>query len=227
MTIFRHGVTVRRRSPTWQTAVLLVMGLGIGGYAIRANERTFRAAAVARLTSAFPAITDGDTIRINGVKIRIIGIDAPDTEPLRQLSGDHLRRLAVRDGGMTCSIDLFASLTSARPCRAPATSYGRDNLSCVFNRNGADVAATITASSPMAFTAPQRWRRLARAAASGAATIRRWRRLRTGERSSATENVAADFRFARANIGYVTGRFHARRSPCRARVRPLCASGRS
>lgn len=145
MTIFRRGAPVRRRPPAWQTAVLLVMSLGISGYALRANDRIFRAASVARLTSASPLIIDGDTIRINGVPIRIIGIDAPDTEPMRRLSGDHLRRLAVRDGGITCSVDLFAKLTSANPCRTPATSYGRDNLSCVFNRNGADVAATMAA----------------------------------------------------------------------------------
>jgi len=145
MTIFRRGAPVRRMPPAWQTAILLVMGLGISGYALRANDRTFRAASVVRLTSASPVIIDGDTIRINGVPVRIIGIDAPDTEPRRRLSGDHLRRLAVRDGGMTCSVDLFAKLASARPCRTPATSYGRENLSCVFNKNGADVAATMAA----------------------------------------------------------------------------------
>lgn len=145
MTIFRHGVAVRRRAPAWQTVIMLVLGVGISGYALRASQGTFRAASIARFTAAAPVIVDGDTIRIDGMPIRIIGIDAPDTEPLRRLSADHLRRLAARDGGMTCSVDLFAKLTTGLPCRTPATSYGRANLSCVFNKNGADVAATMVA----------------------------------------------------------------------------------
>ena len=134
MTIFRRGVAVRR-PPAWQTVVMLIMGLGISGYALRASQGTLRAASIARFTTAAPVIVDGDTIRI----------DAPDSEPLRRLSADHLRRLAARDGGMICSVDLFASLTTGSPCRAPATSYGRANLSCVFNRNRTDVAATMVA----------------------------------------------------------------------------------
>lgn len=145
MTIFRHGVAVRRRAPAWQTVIILVLGVGISGYALRASQGTFRAASIARFTTVAPVVVDGDTVRINGKPIRIIGIDAPDTEPLRRLSADHLRRLAARDGGMTCSVDLFASPTTGSPCRAPATSYGRSNLSCVFNRNSADVAATMVA----------------------------------------------------------------------------------
>ena len=145
MTIFRHGIAVRRRAPAWQTVILLVLGVGISGYALRASQGTFRAAPIARFTTVAPVIVDGDTVRINGKPIRIIGIDAPDTEPLRRLSADHLRRLAARDGGMTCNVDLFATLTTGSPCRTPATSYGRANLSCVFNKNGADVAATMMA----------------------------------------------------------------------------------
>ena len=145
MTFFRHGLAMRRRSPTWQTVIMLVMGVGISGYALRASQGTFRAASTARFTTVAPVIVDGDTIRIDGMPIRIIGIDAPDTEPLRRLSADHLRRLSARDGGMTCSIDLCARLTTGSPCRTPATSDGRANLSCLFNKNGADVAATMVA----------------------------------------------------------------------------------
>ena len=145
MTIFRHGMAVRRRVPAWQTVIMLVLGVGISGYALRASQGTFHAASIARFTTVAPVIVDGDTIRIDGMPIRIIGIDAPDTEPLRRLSADHLRGLAARDGGMTCSVDLFARLTTSTPCRTPATSYGRANLSCVFNKNGADVAATMVA----------------------------------------------------------------------------------
>lgn len=145
MTIFRHGAAVRRRAPAWQTVVMLVLGVGISDYALRASQGTFRAASIARFTTVVPVIVDGDTIRINGKPIRVIGIDAPDSEPLRRLSADHLRRLAARDGGMTCSVNLFARLTTGSPCRTPPTSYGRANLSCVFNKNGADVAATMVA----------------------------------------------------------------------------------
>lgn len=144
MMIFRHGVAVRR-PPAWQTVIMLVLGVGISGYALRASQGTFRAASIARFTTVAPVIVDGDTVRIDGMPIRIIGIDAPDIEPLRRISADHLRRLSARDGGMTCSVDLFARLTDGGPCRSPATSYGRDNLSCVFNKNGADVAATMVA----------------------------------------------------------------------------------
>lgn len=124
---------------------MMVLGVGISGYALRASQGTFRAASIARFTTVARVIVDGDTVRINGKPIRIIGIDAPDIEPLRRLSADYLRRLAARDGGMTCSVDLFARLTTGSPCRTPATSYGRANLSCVFNKNGADVAATMVA----------------------------------------------------------------------------------
>lgn len=145
MTIFRHGVAAHRRLPTWRTIVMLALGVGISGYALRASQGTFRAASIARFTVVVPVIVDGDTVRIDGMPIRIVGIDAPDTEPLRRISSDHLRRLALRDGGMTCSVDLFAGLTTGSPCRRLATSYGRNNLSCVFNKNGADVAATMVA----------------------------------------------------------------------------------
>lgn len=145
MTIFRHGVTVRKRLPAWQTIAMLALGVGISVYALRASQGTFRAASIARFTAVAPVIVDGDSVRIDGMPIRIIGMDAPDTEPLRRISADHLRRLALRDGGMTCSVDLFARLISGRPCRTPTTSYGRNNLSCVFAKNGADVAATMVA----------------------------------------------------------------------------------
>ena len=145
MTIFRRGVAVRKRLPAWQTIIMLALGVGISGYALRASQGTFRAASIVRFTAVAPVIVDGDTVRIDGMPIRIIGIDAPDTEPLRRISADHLRRLALRDGGMTCSVDLFARLTTGRPCRTPTTSYGRNNLSCVFSKNGADVAATMVA----------------------------------------------------------------------------------
>ncbi|MBJ6123625.1 thermonuclease family protein [Sphingomonas mollis] len=125
--------------------LILGLGLGISGYALRASKGTLRAVAIARFTTVAPVIVDGDTIRIDGMPIRIIGIDAPDSEPLRRHSGHHLRRLASRDGGMTCSVDLFARLTTGSRCRAPATSYGRADMSCVFNRNSADVAATMVA----------------------------------------------------------------------------------
>lgn len=100
------------------------------------------------LQSADPRIIDGDTVELDGRKVRIIGIDAPDTGPandiLESASQLYLEELAARYGGIQCQSGfLDRPLAAEKVCQEPSTSFGRANLSCRFRSNGASVAATM------------------------------------------------------------------------------------
>lgn len=117
-------------------------------YSITQNKESLVEASQTRLTSPNPRIIDGDTIDFPNGRVRIVGIDAPDDDLalLKKLSGDALRGLALRDGGMDCSVSMFDyALRRENQCRTNPKSYGRLNLACRFSANKASVGATMVA----------------------------------------------------------------------------------
>jgi len=117
-------------------------------YSIAQNKESIVEASQTRLTSANPRIIDGDTVDLTNGRVRIVGIDAPDDDLplLKKLSSDALRALALRDGGMDCSVSMFDyALRHENQCRTNPKSYGRLNLACRFPANKASVGATMVA----------------------------------------------------------------------------------
>jgi len=101
-----------------------------------------------RLSSATPRIIDGDTVDFANGRVRVVGIDAPDDDlpQLKAISTAVLRGLAMRDGGMDCSVSMFDyALRRENQCRTDPKSYGRLNLACRFPANKASVGATMVA----------------------------------------------------------------------------------
>lgn len=117
-------------------------------YSITQNKESIVEASQTRLTSPNPRIIDGDTVDFTNGRVRIVGIDAPDDDLplLKKLSSDALRGLALRDGGMDCSVSMFDyALRRENQCRTNPKSYGRLNLACRFPANKASVGATMVA----------------------------------------------------------------------------------
>jgi len=80
--------------------------------------------------------------------VRVVGIDAPDDDlpQLKAISSEALRGLALRDGGMDCSVSMFDyALRREKQCRTDPKSYGRLSLACRFPANKASVGATMVA----------------------------------------------------------------------------------
>src|SRR3546814_12228025 len=76
---------------------------------------------------------DGDTIDFPNGQVRVVGIDAPDDDlpQLKAISSEALRGLALRDGGMDCSVSMFDyALRREKQCRTDPKSYGRVNQTC-------------------------------------------------------------------------------------------------
>lgn len=129
----------------WMMATTFVV---VALYSISQNKSSLIEAAQTKLSSPSPRIIDGDTVDFPNGRVRIVGIDAPDDDrpQLKALASDALRRLAARDGGLTCSASLFDyALRREEQCRTSPKSYGRLNLSCRFISNNASVGATLVA----------------------------------------------------------------------------------
>ncbi|WP_336966417.1 thermonuclease family protein [Sphingobium aquiterrae] len=117
-------------------------------YSISQNKEALVEASQTRLTSPQPRIIDGDTVDFPSGRVRIVGIDAPDDDlpQLKAISSEALRNLALRDGGMDCSMSMFDyALRRENQCRTDPKSYGRLNLACRFPANKASVGATMVA----------------------------------------------------------------------------------
>ncbi len=84
-----------------------------------------------------PSVVDGDTIEINGVRIRFEGIDAPESRQLcENASGKRYRCGQVSAN----ALDTFLSQSRPTTCRATGKSYDRIVGRCVRS-DGLDVNA--------------------------------------------------------------------------------------
>jgi len=120
----------------------------VATYAISQNKQSLVEVSKTRLSSPSPRIIDGDTIDFPNGRVRVVGIDAPDDDlpQLKAISSEALRGLALRDGGMDCSVSMFDyALRREKQCRTDPKSYGRLNLACRFPANKASVGATMVA----------------------------------------------------------------------------------
>src|SRR3546814_10011466 len=81
----------------------------VATYAISQNKQSLVEVSKTRLSSPSPGIIDGDTIDFPNGRVRVVGIDAPDDDlpQLKAISSEALRGLALRDGGMDCSVSMF------------------------------------------------------------------------------------------------------------------------
>jgi endonuclease YncB( thermonuclease family) len=117
-------------------------------YSIQQSKDSIVEASQTRLTSPSPRIIDGDTVDFANGRVRILGIDAPDDDMpvLKRMSGEALRSLSERDGGLDCSVSVFDyALRREDQCRTNPKSFGRLNLACRFPANKASVGATMVA----------------------------------------------------------------------------------
>ncbi len=129
----------------WMMGITFII---VAVYSISQNKEALVEASRTRLTSPQPRIIDGDTVDFPSGRVRIVGIDAPDEDlpQLKAISSEALRNLALRDGGMDCSMSMFDyALRRENQCRTDPKSYGRLNLACRFPANKASVGATMVA----------------------------------------------------------------------------------
>lgn len=123
-----------RKRIHWSQKLMLAIGTAlVAVHAVKANSDAFRQSGRVHVSAAAPQIIDGDQITLDGLQVKLIGIDAPDEDPMRQRAADHLKRLSAQYGGIRCSAELL--LREAGEQRPP--------LTCVFIANNADVAATM------------------------------------------------------------------------------------
>lgn len=133
------------RHQKWMMGITFVI---VAVYSISQNKEALVEASRTRLTSPQARIIDGDTVDFPSGRVRIVGIDAPDDDlpQLKAISSEALRNLALRDGGMDCSMSMFDyALRRENQCRTDPKSYGRLNLACRFPANKASVGATMVA----------------------------------------------------------------------------------
>lgn len=134
--------------PRHQRIMMAVMFGAVSVYALAQQKERVGQITSLRLQDPQPRVIDGDTLDVQGSRVRIVGIDAPDDDRarLKPLSTQILQGLISRDGGVECATSLFDfALRKENQCRRPVESYGRLNLSCRLKANGASVAATMVA----------------------------------------------------------------------------------
>lgn len=87
-----------------------------------------------------PFVVDGDTIDLNGERVRIWGIDAPD-RPRRMKEAARKRAVSlIAAEGITCETGTLANmrLRATNFCPSDLTSYGRTNAKCTLHKSGED-----------------------------------------------------------------------------------------
>ncbi len=134
----------RRRSPlAWigrsfgfialgAVAVFLLLGGGIDGQFTEARQSA-SPTGVSSTLAGYPTVVDGDTLRLNGERIRIVGIDAPETN---QICTDASGRPWAC--GRVATQRLYAMISGGRvECTAKGRDrYGRTLASCAAGSVG-------------------------------------------------------------------------------------------
>jgi len=117
-----EGSIVSRRYPgvsrglaKWRRTLTIVLALSVVTVGVYRELRDPAPGALPERVSGRPDVIDGDSLRVSGVRIRLVGIDAPEgrqmceRDGVRQRCGDqardHLRQLIKRAGGaVSCQI---------------------------------------------------------------------------------------------------------------------------
>lgn len=133
---------------TFQKLMMLGVFGAVATYSLSQQKERVEQITSLKLSDANPRVVDGDTVDVKGSRVRIVGIYAPDDDlpHLKGIASEALRELALRDGGLNCSTNVFDfALRREKRCRTDPESYGRLNLACRFTNNNASVAATMVA----------------------------------------------------------------------------------
>lgn len=129
----RRGVPAARPRSRWRLFGDVALAIGILGLAGLLAARLDRVET--RQTSGRPVVNDGDTITLNGERIRLIGIDAPEFDQVCRRDGQSYdcgqsaRKALVElvgDGMVVCvgwERDRYGRLLGA--CRAGSTQLNR------------------------------------------------------------------------------------------------------
>lgn len=141
--------SVRSHLPLWIGAILAGLAIGSGAVdELLGGERQIRASAAATTTASFGfchqgggsnCVVDGDTFYLGGEKVRIAGIDAPETHPSRCDREEELGSAA------TMRLQQLLNGGSVRlvPIDRDRDRYGR--LLRNVEVNGRDVGETLVA----------------------------------------------------------------------------------
>ena len=137
----------RARVPLW--AWLGMAGSGIAAAALAmsvpvGSARHMKGASADRTPAAPEADTvkviDGDTFDLDGKRVRVWGIDAPD-KPKGMKDAARKRAAAIiANEGLDCSTSYAANvaLRARKMCPSSMSSYGRVNAQCHLRKTGED-----------------------------------------------------------------------------------------
>jgi endonuclease YncB( thermonuclease family) len=130
-------------------ATLLAMGVPVGN-APYVRSRSANGAPTARTSdksaptaqeqAAVVRTIDGDTLDLDGVRVRIWGIDAPDKPESMKAAARKRAAAIIASEGITCSTSVPANmaLRARKMCPSSLGSYGRVNAQCTLTKTGED-----------------------------------------------------------------------------------------
>jgi endonuclease YncB( thermonuclease family) len=83
---------------------------------------------------------DGDTLDLDGVRVRIWGIDAPDKPASMKAAARKRAAAIIASEGVTCSTSTPANVAmrARKMCPSSLGSYGRVNAQCTLTKSGED-----------------------------------------------------------------------------------------
>lgn len=83
---------------------------------------------------------DGDTFDLDGTRVRIWGIDAPDKPAAMKKAARNRAAAIIEAEGLTCSTGVAANiaLRARKVCPSTMTSYNRINAQCTLFKSGED-----------------------------------------------------------------------------------------
>lgn len=137
----------RDRLPAWSW--LGIAGAGVAAAALAMSvpvgtARNLKGASADRAPAAPEADTvrviDGDTFDLDGKRVRVWGIDAPDKPKAMKNTARKRAAAIIASEGLTCSTGYAANvaLRAKKACPSTMSSYGRINAQCTLTKTGED-----------------------------------------------------------------------------------------